>query len=381
MPGGPEMQPESARLPAPFLLEDWFREFYFRAPIRLCSSGVREYSLAEALDLIGLDAAELGRILIDDAPSAGSLIGRSAVATRYAGGNSDRVLLTHGSSEAIFLLLSTVLGPDCEAIVVDPAYQPLLVPPASTGAVVRRWKLRPEDGYVPDIATLRSLVTSRTRLIVANFPNNPTGATVDRASMSQIVEIAAEANSWLLWDMAFDDLFWTSEALGPPPAHERVLLVGTLSKAYGLPGLRFGWCIAPPDVLRDCIRVRDYVTLNLSPITERIGAAAVRSLEALVGGRREEARRNLGRLRWWSAEHLGTGDWIAPRGGVTAFPRLPMANTREFCRYLTQERGVLLVPGDVFGNADRVRIGFGVAPETFDLGLAALEEGLQRWRC
>jgi aspartate/methionine/tyrosine aminotransferase len=153
--------------------------------------------------------------------------------------------------------------------------------------------------------------------------------------------------------------------------YERAISMGTLSKCFGLPGLRVGWCIAAPQVLEQCIRWRDYITLHLSPLVETIAAAAIAQSDVLVGPRLEQARTNLAILTAWLGGHEELG-WAPPQGGVCIFPRLPTEiDVETFCHRLARERKVLLVPGSCFGHPQHVRLGFGGAA-------ADLKEGLGR---
>jgi aspartate/methionine/tyrosine aminotransferase len=158
----------------------------------------------------------------------------------------------------------------------------------------------------------------------------------------------------------------------PTSFSEKVISMGTLSKCFGLPGLRVGWCIAAPEVLERCIRWRDYITLHLSPLVETIAAAAISRAEVLIAPRLEQARSNLEILSAWLAERADDFAWVPPRGGVCIFPRfLPEVDVDAFCHRLAQEKKVLLVPGSCFSHPRHVRLGFGGSA-------ASLREGLGR---
>jgi aspartate/methionine/tyrosine aminotransferase len=145
-----------------------------------------------------------------------------------------------------------------------------------------------------------------------------------------------------------------------------------MSKVYGLPGLRVGWCLAAPRLLEKMVRVRDYVTLHLSPLVEFIAEKAVRHADRLIALRLGQARRNLELVADWAASESGRVSWVRPAGGVTVFPRLSMPDTEPLCRRLAEERKVLLVPGSCFGHPEHVRLGFGGASAQLERGLAQL---------
>jgi aspartate/methionine/tyrosine aminotransferase len=167
----------------------------------------------------------------------------------------------------------------------------------------------------------------------------------------------------------------------PSTRYDRAITFGTLSKSYGLPGLRVGWCIAPPGVIADCIRWRDYITLALSPLVEFVAIRAVSHAETLLRPRLAQARHNLHLVTGWMAEHEDLVDWARPDGGVTAFPRLRgVPDVEAFCHGLMRDHGVLTVPGTCFGLPGHIRLGFGGGTAELRQGLAAMSELLRARR-
>ncbi|MFJ8692605.1 capreomycidine synthase [Streptomyces roseolilacinus] len=342
-------------------LEDWLRERYFRATTDISSSGVHNYPLGALRELdADLREDELDRLVFRDGPPTGTERLRTAIAARVRPGPDHTVMTTHGSSEALFLAFHALLAPGDEVVVPAPAYHSLAVLPASLGAVLRVWPLRPENGFQPDLDDLREVLSPRTRLVVVNFPHNPTGACLDPADRAPFLDLVERSGATLLWDGAFADLTLDHPPLPDPTRDlERSLSFGTLSKAYGLPGLRVGWCVLPTRLVPEFLRYRDYLTLSLSPLIELLAAVAVENAEALITPRLIEARENRKRLRQWAAARPDVVDCVVPRGGVTAFPRFPgHPDTTALCETLLTDHGVLTVPGDCFGHPDRMRVGF-----------------------
>ncbi|WP_394437397.1 capreomycidine synthase [Streptomyces sp. SGAir0957] len=360
-------------------LEDWMRDFYFDTSLDLGSSGVRCYSLAELRALLGITVEELDAIALDDSPSYGGALLRRAVADRFTGGDTDRVMATHGSTEAIFVVMNALLSAGDEVVVVDPAYHSLTSVAEAIGCRLVRWRLRPETGFTPDMAELRALVTPRTRMIVVNFPHNPTGAHLTRAQFDDLLDLVdGHPELRLVWDAAFAELVWDGEPLPDPSVlHDRCVSLGTMSKAYGLPGTRVGWCLAAPDVLERLVALRDALTICLSPLTEHLAARALAGADRILADRRTRAARNLERLTAWADDHNDLVSWSRPAGGVTAFPAFTgITDTEDLCRDLGARYDLLLVPGSGFGHPDRVRLGFGGAEDTFAAGLDRLHKAL-----
>ncbi len=361
------------------LLEQWMRDFYFETDLDIGSSGVQPFTMAQVREVSGLRSEELDNVLFEDSWTLGGPGIRRAVADRFTGGDSDRVMVTHGSSEAIFLTMNALLRPGDEVIALDPAYQQLYSVSAAVGCEIKRWQLRFEDGFRADLAALRALVTPRTRMVVVNFPHNPTGASLTLAELRELVEVVAEVGAYLVWDAAFAEITHDSEPLPDPGGwYDRTVSYGTLSKSYGLPGLRVGWCLAAPEVLERCAALRDYISLHLSPLVELIAERVVDNGDAFVGRRRALATANRALLGEWVDRHPGQVAWTPPAGGVCTFVQLPgVDDVEEFCRSLAVEHRTLLVPGTCFGHQGFARLGFGAPTAELETGLARLSTHLE----
>lgn len=355
----------------PFLLERWHRDFYFDSEISLGGSGVQEYSYGEVAEICGIEDTDLRNVVLEDSPSAGGAEIRGAIARRWGKCDSSNVLMTHGSSEAIYLVMHALLRTGDEAIVLQPSYQTFSTIPRSIGCSVVPWKLRSRNHFAADLEELRHLITSRTRLIVVNFPNNPTGGTLSHAEYIELLDLTRDAGCHLMWDAAFSDLSSPSDRLPYPFAsHSNAICVGTLSKAYGLSGLRVGWIVANSELVAKCLSLREYLTLNLSPLSEFIAYHAILHADRLVRPRLAVATRNLAHLTEWVESRIDTVDWVPPRGGVCALLNLSrMKSTRSFCIRCARDQRVFLTPGDCFGIENSVRIGFGASEELFKEGL------------
>jgi capreomycidine synthase len=355
-------------------LEDWLRDSYFDAEVDISSSGVAPYSVAEFRAITGLELAELDALAFRDSRSLGDPRLRAAIAGRWGDGDPERVMAANGSSEALFLVLSTLLRPGDEVVVQEPAYHSLVSIAGAMGCQVRAWPLRFEDGFRPDLDELEALLSGRTRMVVVNFPHNPTGVSLDADAAARLVDLVAGTGAYLLWDAAFADLSYDRPPLPDASTrYERAITFGTLSKAFGLPGLRVGWCFAPPDVLDGCVQLRDYTTLALSPVVELFALHAVRHADVLLAPRLAQARESRDVLREWVHGHDDRVAWVRPDGGVTAFPLLRgVPDVERFCDRLMGEHRVLLVPGTCFGRPGHVRLGFGVRPDELSAGLDAV---------
>lgn len=365
----------------PAALEDWLRDYYFAAEIDISSSGVQPYSMAELRAKTGLGTEEIDALVFTDGYSLGSPGVRTAIARRWGDGDPAKVMTTSGSSEAISLVLMSLLRPGDEVIVVRPGYHLLIDFTTALGCAPTTWRLHADKGWAASLAELAELITDRTRVIIVNFPQNPTGASMREEDMRTLLKYAERVGAYVLWDAAFADLTYDCAALPDVSAcYSRGISFGTFSKAFGLPGLRFGWCIAPADVLANCVCIRDYTTLHLSPLIELIALRVLANIDAFLEPRLRQATENRKVFLDWVDATEGVSV-VTPAGGVAAFPRLEnFTNTDEFCEKLYRQQGVLVVPGSCFGCPGHIRLGFGGATGELVSGLDRLGRAIQLTR-
>lgn len=355
-------------------LEDWYRDNYFTTEIDISGSGVEDYSMKEVRQLVGLSHDELDELVFHDSRTLGGTAIRRSIAERFAGGDAERVMVTNGSTEAIYIVMQALLSPGDEVIITDPYYHSYQSVAQTIGCTIKKWELRFEDDFVPALGDLENLLSERTRMVLVNFPHNPTGASLDRAAQRRLIDLVAARNAYLMWDAAFSDLIYGEENLLDFNAlYDRAITVHTFSKAYGLPGMRVGWCIAAPQVFEQCVRIRDFTVLFMSPLLELIAQRVIDNADRFIAPRLEQARRNFAYLDDWLGRHAGRIEWTAPQGGVTVFAKIVAApDSESFCSGLIESKNVLLTPGTCFGRSEFVRIGFGGSSANFETGLARL---------
>jgi capreomycidine synthase len=363
----------------PALLEDWLRDYYFTADIDISSSGVQPYSMAELRAKTGLSHEDMDGLVFNDGYSLGAPAVRAAIARRWGDGDPEKVMTTAGSSEAISLVLMSLLRPGDEVIVVQPGYHLLVEFALALDTTAKEWRLDSGDRWAASLDQLADLVTARTRAIIVNFPQNPTGATISEDDLRTLVRHAGQAGAYVLWDAAFAELTYDASPLPDVSLrYDRGISFGTFSKAFGLPGLRFGWCVAPPDVLTDCVRIRDYTTLHVSPLIELLAGRVLENADEFIKPRLEQARVNREILRDWAETLADRIRLDLPAGGVAAFPRLgDLPDTGKFCEDLFRRHGVLVVPGSCFGRPRHIRLGFGGATGELVRGLDILNGALR----
>ena len=253
----------------------------------LAESGIHPLTTAE---LLAFDpepdkrAHELLNIPLNYSEARGTHELRARIAATYDGLTPDDILITTGAIEANYLLFNALLAPGDEVVSVFPAYQQLYTVPEAIGCTVQTVTLREEDGYRYDVDELRRLVTDRTRMIVINTPHNPTGAALSAAECRAVYEIADSVGAYMLADEAYRWITVDGVPL-PPPMRDlgpRAISVGTLSKPFGIPGLRLGWMAATAEIAARCWSYRDYTSLSPSGLSDYLASLAFAHREAIL---------------------------------------------------------------------------------------------------
>jgi aspartate/methionine/tyrosine aminotransferase len=304
---------------------------------------------------------------------------RVAIAAGYERVAPDEVVATCGGDDSLPSLFMALLQPGDHAIVPSPAYQPLAAMAAWCGAAVSSWEAEEAAGREPSLAALSRLLRPETRMIVTNFPHSPTGFVPDRAYLEALIAVADGARASLVGDEIYRGL--PLEEAGETPSladlSARAVVVNSVSKTLGLPGLRMGWIATRDAAVLDAVRrIRSYLNSFIPAPSEFLASIAVRHADRIFTENLILARDNLGTLRVFLERHGDRFAWVLPRGGVTAFPRwLGEESTTALSERLLRDHGLLLVPSAHFGGGERhARVGFGTAGMA--AGLALLEEAL-----
>jgi aspartate/methionine/tyrosine aminotransferase len=365
-----------------FALERYFARHGDSAPLLLSSSTAETRSANHLLSLADAECRELWDNLdLGYTDTRGLHLLRQEIASLYATVSPEDVVVFAGAEEAIFILANVALNPGDGAAVIWPAYQSLYEVARAVGADVSLLPLRHEEEWSLDPKALRTLVRPSTRLIVTNLPHNPTGALPDLDVFHEVVRIAREVGASLLSDEVYRGLEHDSEDRLPAAVdvYERAVSIGVMSKSFGLPGLRIGW-IATHDgeLLKRALHFKDYTTICNSAPSEVLALVALRAREKLLARNLGTVRGNLPHAERFFAEWQGIFDWVRPRAGCLAFPRLLAELPIDtLCEDLARSEGVMLLPGTVYGHEGNFfRLGFG--HRNFSEALARLDRFARR---
>lgn len=306
----------------------------------------------------------------------------AALAARY-GIAAERVLpVSGGTSLALWIGCAAALDgapAGAEVVVERPAYEPLRRAPESLDARVRRLDRRFGARFELDVDRLTAMVSRRTRLLVLSDLHNPSGVRLDRTALLAAARLLERVGGFVLVDEVYleavsGDVIDSAVRLAP-----NVIAVSSLTKAYGLDGLRAGWIVAPRSLVPALRRVNDHLGVNGVAAGERMALAALRHLGEIRARVTPRLAANLERMRRFVASD-GRLAWVEPAGGTVCWPRLPAGvDADRFAERLLRRYGTRVVPGRLFESKRHVRIGLAAAPERFRQGLERLRRALDEF--
>lgn len=360
-----------------FEMERWQSVWENFVELNISESGVKPFTLRELLD--GTD--ELERLMdtrLSYPQTDGSEELRSRVAALYPGAQAPNVLVTCGCAEANFLAAWSLLGPGDEAIILQPNYMQISGVAQTCGATVRPLWLRENLGWMPDVQELRRMISPRTKLIAVCNPNNPTGAVMSEEIIGAICAIASESGAWILADEVYrgaelegglTPTFWGRG--------ERIICNAGMSKAYGLPGLRMGWIVAPTEQIEKFWSAKDYTTIGIGMLTHKLAqfVLAPKQRERVFARTRRILRENYPTVREWVRKHGALLRHVPPRAGAIAWVGYSGGRkSGEIAEELRAEKRTLIVPGAQFEMEGFLRIGYGYGRQHLEDALARVDE-------
>ncbi|MBW8877763.1 MAG: pyridoxal phosphate-dependent aminotransferase [Acidobacteria bacterium] len=301
-----------------------------------------------------------------------------AIASLY-GVAPERVVTAGGTSGANFLALATLVEAGDLVLVEQPTYEPILAILEFLGARVRRFSRRFENGYHLDLDEVRALFSERVRLMVITNPHNPSGVMLPPREVGELGRIAERRGTWLLVDEVYRDVWF--EAAPPSHVHLGPNLVATssLTKSYGLSGLRCGWILAgDPHLTGRLRRTYDFLDAAGSMPSASLAVAALRQLPRLIARSRAIVDPNLEQVHAFLAGHAEWLDCVVPERSVTVFPRLKKEEDSQPLHDWLRTLDTSIVPGQYFESPRHFRLGFALKPEDVAAGLRNLSAGLRR---
>ena len=363
----------------PFAIEKLLSDWEQTVDFNLAESGVHPVLLRELLEMAGEGADPLLDTPLNYPEVNGDLALRERIAALYDGATPDQVLVTIGASEANYILAQTLLEPGDELAVMRPTYMQVEGAARNGGVMVREFGLDESKGWALDIASLDAAITEKTKVIAVVNPNNPSGKILTEAEMDAIVTAANRVGAWLIADEVYGGAERERNDQTPSffSRYAKVIAVNGLSKAYGLPGLRLGWAVAPPEITEALWRRHEFVTISASMLGNRLGEIALRPdvRPQLISRTRRLIRDGFATLQEMLAVRPGVFSVVAPMASALSFVRydLPLGST-ELVHRLRAEKSTLVVPGDCFGVDHHLRISSALPDDYLREGLGRMND-------
>ncbi len=369
----------------PSALERFYVQWEFSVGTNISASCGAETTTADLLALAGDDERERYLSMgLGYRENKGDGRLRELIAAEYEHLDAEDIQLCCGGSEAIFLLMHTELSPGDRIIAETPLYQTLFQVAADHDVEVQWLPLLESEGYVPDPGRLSDMLTKKpAKMVIINHPHSPTGSILSGALLREIVDICRRHGTLLVSDEVYWGAFYDKADIVAHAADlsENVVTIGDMTKPYGLGGLRIGWLASRRrDILEAASTLKDYTTMCAAAPSELLSIIALAHKEKILARNLSIAADNIALFDGVVKGSGGRLSWVRPRGGYTGFVSLnvPGMTVRELALRLIKEKDVLILPGDVFGDAGKFRVGVGTKRDEFARGVEALAELVSR---
>lgn len=356
----------------PFKIEEFFAKYEFNTPYIFGASDAETFSMSELLSYADAETLKLwNNLALGYTETRGLPLLRQEIAQLHQTADFNNVLVCSGAEEAIYATIQSLVKPGDHVVVITPCYQSHKTLPTYFGAEVTEVSIKPHSqSWRLNFDELENAMRSNTRLICINFPNNPTSYLPDHNLFSKIVQLAKNANAYLLSDEIYRYSEQDQRDLLPAVCdiYEKGISLSGTSKLWGLPGLRIGWLVThDQSLLNKICSIKNYLSLCNNAPSEILTIIALRAREKILNRNQDLVTSNLKLLDDFFSNHLQLFEWRRPLAGITAFTRLNHSMpVDEFVEKLIYSSGVIVLSGSVYdypGNFFRVGFGRANMPE------------------
>lgn len=348
-------------------------------PINLTESGFHPYTLKELLTPEQIEA--LTETVIGYGQTNGSIPLRNTIANIYPKCTDENILVTNGSAEANFIACHTLLNKGDELIMMVPNYMQIWGIAEEMGCNPKKFSLVEANNWRPDLDDLESKITKKTKMIALCNPNNPTGYVLSEQEMQDIIAIASKHNIWIYCDEIYRGA--NLDGIEKPSffgMYDKVVVNGGLSKAYALPGLRLGWLTGPKDIIAQSWAYHDYTSITAGILSHKIGEIALKpDMRSKILKRNiQMLNENLALTSDWVKPFNRTMQFVPPKAGGMVFIKYNYPiNSTKLSDWLRLEKGVFVLPGDVYGMDNHFRIGIGAEKEQLMQGYRIISDAFK----
>lgn len=365
----------------PFELERYFAKYEFSVKYLLSSSDCDGLSLLEILSWSDSETKKLwNNLRLGYTESLGLPLLRQEIAKIYKGISTEEVLIV-APQEGIFIALNSLLDEGDHVICTWPGYQSLYEIPNSLGCKVDKWIPSEKDNWKFDLTSLEEKINSDTKLIIFNFPHNPTGYLPTKEEFQKIINIAKKYDLYIFSDEMYRFLELNPMERLPSSCeiYEKAISLFGMSKTFGMAGIRIGWLITKnKELYQKMATFKDYTTICSSAPSEILSLIALRAKEKIIDKHLNTIKKNLIILDGFFQKYDKFFNWIKPRAGTIGFPKILFnENSFNFCEQVITDTNIMLLPSTVYDYNDKhFRLGFG--RENMPEALVELEKYLKK---
>ena len=355
-------------------LEVWFDAHQYNIEYDVGESAVK-FLTVEDLDI------DLAKVALRYGHHTGEPRLKECLAADYPGLSSDQLVVTSGGSEAIFALNSALVKPGDHVVVEHPNYPSLYEIPRSLGCEVSFFSLDFDHGFKLDLDKLESLITPKTKMVSLTHPNNPTGSMISEDELRRVIEFIEKRDVYLMFDETYRELDFSKPLPTAATLSPKVISVSTMSKCYGLPGIRIGWLATQDQFILDSIlTIREQITITNNSLGEAIALHVLERKDGFLKRSRAHVKKNLDTVSRWVQKQPQI-EWNPPLAGVVSFPRFKEGfsfDPEGLYWRLAEKYKTFVIPGRCFEVDNRYfRLGFGATHDEIEQGLQNIESAIQ----
>lgn len=348
----------------PFKLERYFAKYEFSVKYLLSSSDCDGLLQSDLINLADDETRHLwDNLTLGYTESLGHPILREEISKLYKGINANDCLVIV-PEEGIYIALNSILHTGDHVICTFPAYQSLYEIAEGLGCELTKWEPEEENGWKFNPAFLERNIKPNTRLVIVNFPHNPTGYLPAKGDFQKIIDLVRSNNLYLFSDEMYRFLEYDQNDRLPSACevYDKAISLFGMSKTFGMAGARIGWLITKDKALyAKMVTFKDYTTICSSAPSEILSIIALRNKEKIIDRHLIRIKRNLELLDSFFEEFRNIFEWIKPIAGTIGFPKLKdRVNTLDFCQKIVKEANIMLLPSTVYDyDNQHFRLGFG----------------------
>ena len=363
----------------PFQVERFLSEYEQSAEYHLGESGVHPMTLSELLEISGAEPTSLGEVLLNYPEVNGTLALRENIAGLYEGVGPENVLVTVGASEANHVVASALLEPGDEVIAFRPTYQQAPGNAANLGVHVETVGMVEENQWAIDTVELDSKVSDKTKFIHVVNPNNPTGHILNDGERAAIIRCAESVGAWIVADEVYAGTERQQNHVTPSflGDYDRVIAINSMSKAYGLPGLRLGWVVAPEQQIVEFWRRHEYVTISATMLGMMLAEMALSAdvRPKIIERSQRLIRVGFDKLNDHLGVHPGVFSVVPPQASAMSFVKYDLpVESMTFATRLLREKKTMVIPGSCFGMENHFRISSALPEDYLNESLRRINE-------